>query len=749
MAIDRRSLMRMAAAAGIGSAMPESIRRALAIEADRRGGTIQDVEHIVVMMQENRPFDQYFGTLRGVRGFNDPRAVTLPNGDPVFAQPDGDKFVLPFNPPDADPGLSFYQDVVHNWNDSHGAWNNGDYDGWIANKTRAAMIYFKRSNIPFHYAIADAFTICDQYFCSVMGPTDPNRYYMFTGWLGQGGSNDPDSPTSGATQGTFALRPGGDGVLPFGPVTDNAEEGYSWRSYPERLTKAGVSWKVYQDQGLGLNAAGVWGFTDNPYIGNFGDTALLYLLQYQNATPGTPLFEAARRGTDISAQGFDETALFADLRNDVLNDRLPQVSYIVAPEAFTEHPNWAPDYGAWYVSNVLSALTANPKVWAKTVLLYTFDEAGGMFDHIVQPTPPTEGHGKSTGDTVNELYPGTAQRIAGPYGLGSRVPMIIVSPWSKGGWVCSEVFDHTSIIRFIEKRFGVQEPNITPWRRAVCGDLTAALNFSDPDKHVVRLPDVTAFEPPQTDAVNGTKFPNANLSVPSPGTVPAQEQGVRPARPLPYRLQVGAVANLAGGIITVAFDNPGSAGACFHVRSPNGSSADGTTGPWNYTVDAGKSLTDIWSPDANGSYELTVNGPNGFFRKFTGTLAPGAVDLGVTAAYDANGITLQITNNSAEKVSVEVTDTYSGQVQSKDLARGDVVGLHFWLSPNQNWYDLVVTTNVDPGFVRQYAGHVENAGPSTSDPKMGQVQPRRPMHGGGGPGPMPHDQDSHGPGGRK
>jgi phospholipase C len=164
MAIDRRSLMRMAAAAGIGSAMPESIRRALAIDADRRGGTIQDVEHIVVMMQENRPFDQYFGTLRGVRGFNDPRAVTLPNGDPVFAQPDADTFVLPFNPPDADPGLTFYQDVAHGWNDSHGAWNNGDYDGWIANKGRTAMIYYKRSNIPFQYALADAFTVCDSYF---------------------------------------------------------------------------------------------------------------------------------------------------------------------------------------------------------------------------------------------------------------------------------------------------------------------------------------------------------------------------------------------------------------------------------------------------------------------------------------------------------------------------------------------------------------------------------------------------------
>ena len=177
-------------------------------------------------------------------------------------------------------------------------------------------------------------------------------------------------------------------------------------------------------------------------------------------------------------------------------------------------------------------------------MLYMFDEAGGMFDHIVQPTPPTNGRGKSTVDTVNELYPGTTERVAGPYGLGSRVPMIIVSPWTKGGWVCSEVFDHTSIIRFMERRFGVQEPNITPWRRTVSGDLTAAFDFSDPDKHVVRLPDVTAFEPPVADVESGKFFPDAALSVPSPGTVAVQEKGVRPARPLPYRLQADAVANV-------------------------------------------------------------------------------------------------------------------------------------------------------------------------------------------------------------
>jgi phospholipase C len=243
-----------------------------------------------------------------------------------------------------------------------------------------------------------------------------------------------------------------------------------------------VSWKVYPDQGAGLTAEEFWGWGSKPYIGNYGDNSLLYLLQCQNALPGSALFEASLSGTDIKSTGFNSLGLFDQLRSDVLNDRLPQVSYIPAPEAFTEHPNWPVNYGAWYLSNVLSALTANPEVWAKTVLIYTIDEAGGFFDHIVPPAPPmNSGQGKSTVSTVNEIHPGTTSVDAGPYGLGTRVPTIIVSPWSRGGWVCSEVFDHTSIIRFMEKRFGVLEPNISPCRRSVGGDLTSAFDFTKPN----------------------------------------------------------------------------------------------------------------------------------------------------------------------------------------------------------------------------------------------------------------------------
>ena len=272
----------------------------------------------------------------------------------------------------------------------------------------------------------------------------------------------------------------------------------------------------------------------------------------------------------------------------------------------------------------------------------------------------------------------------------------------------------------------------------------------------MRLPDVAAFEPPQGDIASGTTFPDAAFSVPSPGMMPVQETGVRPARPLPYTLQVDAAANVPAQTITVNFDNDGKAGACVHVRSPDGSSAGGSTGPWSYTVEACKSLFDTWTPGDDGSYELTVNGPNGFFRKFAGAFATGAVDLTVVASYDASGIALRITNNTTANVPLDVTDTtHTNEMRSKDLAPGDTVGLHFWLPPNHNWYDLIVTTSADADFVRQCAGHVQNGEPSISDPKMAQVPPRRHIHGGGG-GPEVHRDEgqsraerSRGPGYRK
>jgi phospholipase C len=482
----RRDFLSLFGASAVTAALTQSIERARAIPAFIRRGTIEDVKHIVILTQENRAFDHYFGSLRGVRGFNDPRAVKLPNGNPVWQQPNGNSIVMPFHVNNA--GSLFVEDVAHGWNDGHGAWNNGKYDQWIPNKGTTTMTYMNRQDIPWHYALADAFTICDSYFCSVMGPTDPNRYYLWTGWLGNDGQ-------------------GG------GPVITNAEVGYDWSSFPELLEKAGISWKIYQDIGVGLNAGGFWGWTSNPWIGNFGDNSLLYLHQYQNAQPGSPLYEKARRGTNLANGGaFDN--LFDILRNDVKNRTLPAVSWIAAPEALCEHPNWIPSLGAWYISKVLDILTSDPEVWSQTVLFINWDEGGGFFDHLVGPYPAASAaQGQSTVDPTLDIYPGDSHFVPGPYGLGVRVPLLVVSPWSRGGFVCSEVFDHTSLIKFVERRFhrttpDLFETNIPAWRRAVCGDLTSAFDFRSPNDGPPSLPSTAGYAPPASDITSGVRYNN-------------------------------------------------------------------------------------------------------------------------------------------------------------------------------------------------------------------------------------------------
>lgn len=377
-----RAAARTAGAATAVNALPAGIRNALAIPAHNAHGSIEDVEHIVVLMQENRSFDHYFGTLRGVRGFGDTRALAHPNGQSVWAQATtvgGSQHVLPFHPSEQRAGLSlgltFIEDLAHDWNTTHQAWNRGLYDQWVPAKGTTAMAYLTRDDIPFHYQLADAFTVCDAYHCSLLGPTDPNRYYLWTGWVG----ND----LSGG-----------------GPVIDNAEVGYGWSTFPERLQGAGISWKIYQDVGTGLTQAGSWGWTGNPFIGNYGDNSLLYFKQYQTAQPGSPLYQRALTGTDVLNGG----GYFDQLKADVANGTLPQVSWIAAPQAFCEHPNWPANYGAWYIDQVLQILTSNPEVWSKTVLLVTYDENDGFFDHVVPPFPADAANGLSTVSTVNEFY---------------------------------------------------------------------------------------------------------------------------------------------------------------------------------------------------------------------------------------------------------------------------------------------------------------------------------------------------------
>jgi len=693
MSLDRRTFLQLLTTGALSAAFPPSIARALSIPAHCRTGTIDDVEHIVIMMQENRSFDHYYGTLRGVRGFGDNRTIHLPNGNSIWYQPNNNGYLLPFHPGAPNLGLQFIEDLPHDWTTTHGAWNQGKYDQWVPNKGTTTMAHLVRSDIPFHYALADAFTICDAYHCSLFGPTDPNRYYMWTGWVGNDGS-------------------GG------GPVVDNAEAGYGWSTYPELLQKAGVSWKIYQDIGLGLTAAGEWGFTEDAYLGNYGDNSLLYFHQYQNAATGTPLAIGAKTGTDIIVGG----TLFDIFRKDVASNNLPEVSWVVAPEAYTEHPNWPANYGAWYVSQILDALTDHPDVWSKTVFFATYDENDGFFDHVVPPTiPQTRAQGLSNVDTTNEMFPGSSEYVPGPYGMGIRVPMTVISPWSKGGWVNSQVFDHTSLIRFIERRFGPQSPgiiesNITKWRRSVSGDLTSAFNFRSPNDAGVQLPSTVGYMPP-----DNLRHPDYVPVPPTVQALPVQEPGLRPARALPYKLHVRARIDLNDGALNIFFGNTGKVAAVYQVYS-----AGGQSGPWTYTVAPDTELSDSWNVRSNGetNFDLSVFGPNGFFRHFKGSIANGKANIASSLTYDiqSNGVFLGIHNRTNAECAVRVFNHYTDKPVKFTLPPNRELSEFWSLDGSYGWYDFTVTTDSDSHFQERLAGHLETGRDSMSDPAIGTGQ---------------------------
>jgi len=400
--------------------LPTNVRTVLARQPNRRG-SLRDIKHVVMLMQENRSFDHYFGTLAGVRGFNDPKALTLHTGKSVFYQPDAessDGYLLPFHLDTHSTSAQVIPSTSHAWDVQHKAWNNGTMDSWLPAHRNAdglaapyVMGYYTRNDIPFQFALAESFTVCDNYFSSMLGPTWPNRMFWMTGTNDAAGRNG-------------------------GPIIDNVAPlgGYTWTTYAERLEKAGVSWKVYQE-------------TDN-----FGTNMLAQFRQFQDAQAGTPLH---RKGMTADQHG--------QFEYDAVNDRLPTVSWILPTGSQSEHPDYTPAEGAAFVASKIDAIAANPEVWAKTVFIVSYDENDGLFDHVPPPTPPPG----AKGEFVHGL----------PVGAGFRVPCLIVSPWTAGGWVSSTPLDHTSQLRFLERITGVQESNISAWRRRTFGDLTSAFRF--------------------------------------------------------------------------------------------------------------------------------------------------------------------------------------------------------------------------------------------------------------------------------
>jgi len=689
-----------AALAGAASWLPRSIARAASIPADSPTGTIDDVGHVVILTQENRSFDHYFGTLPGVRGFADRFTIPLPDGRSVWEQSDGERIVMPYHL-DATAGNA--QRVAgrpHTWPDAQDAWQLGRMMNWPAAKGQQAMGHYTEAELRFQFALAEAFTICDAYHCSMQTGTNPNRLFIWTG-------------TNGATAAGVAA------VVNEFDALGPADTGYDWTTYPERLQEAGVSWKVYQ------------GLPDN-----FGDNSLAGFRRFRaaNAAIGNdpdgapfPPFDDAIDAADPLARGIANTmpdgGFLEAFRDDVAAGRLPQVSWIVAPAAYSEHPDpSSPVQGAAYTELVLDALTATPEVWAKTVLLVHFDENDGFFDHVPPPAPPTVASipeaGGSTVDATDEYFTHPAPEGAvaqpppdgRPYGLGPRVPLSVISPWSRGGWVCSQVFDHTSIIRFLEARFGVEEPNISQWRRSVCGDLTSAFDFGRAAAdELPALPTVGRREAALVRVAQERLDP-----VPVPAEAaqapPAQASGPRPSRALPYDLSVSSAVDADG--VTLTFSNAGAAGAVFHVYDQ----LHLDRVPRRYTVGTESKINGVWATAADGGrYDLWLLGPNGFHRHFAGT-ADVLVELSAATTAETRSVELAIQNGDLEPVEVAVESLFDGVV---DLAAVQVEpdgsgAVTIDASATGGWYD--VTLRVGDGFVRRLAGRIENGEHGTSDP---------------------------------
>jgi phospholipase C len=469
----RRFVLGSAATAAAASfdLLPGSVKKALAATSQPPLSSLRQIEHVVLLMMENRSFDHYFGSLAGVRGYSDPGALKLSTGRSVFYQPDPenpDGYELPFHLNPTKTSAAVLPSLSHAWTAQHESWNGGAMDNWLpahraadgATNGPLTMGHFTRSDIPFHYALADAFTICDAYHCSVLGPTWPNRLFFMAGGI------DPAGQYGGPI------------------VDDTVPVGLTYQTYPEALQAAGVSWRVYQESN------------------NDGNNMLSNFASFRKAPTTSPLYQNGLLDRPHSA--------FID---DVRSGALPQVSWILPPSLSIEHPNAMPGAGAQYIADVVDALASTPDVWAKTVLFLTWDENDGLFDHVPPPTAPQG----TPGEWITASNPSGTGGINGPIGLGFRVPMLVISPWTVGGWVNSEVFDHTSMLRFVEQRFGVPVPNISAWRRQTVGDLTSV--FRHRPEGSPRLPNPEPNSRLEQQAAD--TLPQA--TVPAVQTMPAQE----------------------------------------------------------------------------------------------------------------------------------------------------------------------------------------------------------------------------------
>ncbi len=833
----RREFLKKAAllsgSAAMMNMLPSVIQKALAINPVL-GSTFYDAEHIVFLMQENRSFDHQLGTLQGVRGFNDPRAINLPDNNKVWLQTnkEGETFG-PFHLDVKDTKVAWMGSLPHGWSDQTDAMNNGKYDKWLdtkkaRNKAYAnmplTMGYCDRSDFPFYYSLADAFTVCDHNFCSSITGTHPNRHYWMTGTV-----RDRNEVAA---------------MAHLWNVSNYDYPELDWTTYPERLEENGVSWKVYQNElsmGYGLKGE------ESAWLSNFGTNVLEYFKQYNVrlheggiANLQTKRENILKQIADLEKQPVDDKTtqrltaakkvlanieiaqgkytkdsfdnlskhdkalndrafttnvndpdyheldslkyndkgterelkvpkgdVFHQFRADVKNGTLPTVSWLMPPAHFSDHPG-QPWFGPWYVSEAMEILLQNPEVWKKTIFIITYDENDGYFDHMppyVVPNPYKENTGKVSSGIDPKLDFVTKAQQHNPsanenniresaIGLGYRVPMIIASPWTRGGFVCSEIFDHTSSLQFLEnfleKKLNkkIKEENITQWRRTICGDLSSAFRPYNGEKinspefldrktfiegiHQAQFKQVPAnfkkLTPAEVEQINKDQITSPHF--------PQQEKGIRSACALPYEMYVNASFNKEKKQVALAFKagkiifGDKAVGSPFRVYASNPYQHEKLRA-WDYSVAAGDTLTDDWNINdfENGKYHLKVYGPNGFFREFKGDannpLLQITCDLErsrLNATKATGNVLVSIVNKDKKSHAISINDnSYNTGNQTKIIAAGTKMSVVLNLSKNHNWYDFSIKLKDYHDFEERFAGHVETGEVTKTDPLMGRM----------------------------
>ncbi|MGV3766878.1 MAG: phosphocholine-specific phospholipase C [Chitinophagaceae bacterium] len=814
----------LAGATGMAQLLPASIQRAMAISADP-GTTFMDAEHVVFLMQENRSFDHCYGTLKGVRGFNDPRALRLPNGLPVWMQQNknGDTYA-PFRLDIKNSKATWMGSLPHSWTDMTDARNNGKMDNWLEAKKPGnknykemplTMGFYDRNDIPFYYSLADAFTVCDQHFCSSLTGTSTNRTFFWSA--------------------AFRPQPHNPQSLPHVMNGQIDHKDITWKTFPERLEEAGVSWKVYQNElsipvGLEDEADG--------WLANFTDNSLEFYKQYNvrlhpahldflakllkelpgeievltkelSANPAdtektkkleekkkllkqveeaSKEWNAARweklsefeknlhkrafvtntgdpdyheveaifygEGSERREVKVPKGDIFHQFRKDVNAGELPAVSWLVAPCNFSDHPG-APWYGAWYVSEALDILTKNPEVWKKTIFILTYDENDGYFDHVPPFVPPhtdkpwTGAVSKGmdtraewvTMDMEEKRTSKAESRRESPIGLGFRVPLVIASPWTRGGWVNSEVFDHTSSLQFLEtwlsgKGKNIREENLTEWRRTVCGDLTSVFRpaiketGSNPTS-LKRDQVVEDIHRASFKALPGNYKKLTPEQVSAASSVPQQEPGTRPSCALPSEWYADAA--IRNGVLEM---NMGAGnrifgkraiGAAYQVYAPVEFKREDGAGQmhnWNFTVKAGDEIRYVWPLDrfSGNQYHLIFHGANGFFREYKGDSNEHDLEAKLTYSKGEDVALLTLTNKGTAAASFMVTDTsYKTGEKKLVIKAGGSASYKIALAKTGNWYDVVIRKAGSETFQWRFAGRIETGKPSITDPLMGKV----------------------------